>query len=552
MADLIGILQTHPAYVDEGPSHETYFWNLEEKYGVVDAFGNNTHPTVYVVDKHAGGEKAYGKTSTNGVFEIPPEERLGRMIEGMVDENGNLHAHFQLFYEHPRSREIMKEIESGKKYGLSAGVDTAVIPGQGRVVEKRLQHIGLTMEPDLGDPNDEGNTTWIHKGAISYDSIDRIIEENYLSRKGMYASQRTRDRIAARKKPVTMTLGASRSPTNPPPFIAADDKTAAITPAANNTSRPTASMSHVTTAMSTGGVRIPTEPTHDDPIVTDAQSNNTNNTTPLSSSHPSSLPLSSTERDRKNELELQHLLNENKDFIASLVGSEDSSKFMKAVVVHDQLEKLMADPSIFNDKAKRLEIARVLGKMAPYIDNINGRMSEYVQAQKLDKKDQSVLSEMIKQNGTDTGFGPVLQSILASSDAVRNWTTTEAALRKEVEELKKRQREPEADARPTGSVSRQSMEQDNGRHQSQPESAAVRSTLGATRFTGSTIPRADHNQGDQFYGDLALSSDAFRNSPFARTTFDPELARHLAHISAVALRFQTTGSATAQGAVDRF
>lgn len=546
----IGLIQLHPKYVDEGPAHESLFWNREEKHAIVDAFGNNTHPTVYVVDKHAGGEQTYDAPNADGYFEIPLKQRLGRVVDAMCDKDGNLHGQFELFYENQRAREIMKEIESGKKYGLSVGVNTAVIPGHGRVVEKRFQHLGLTMDPEYGDPNDPGHTTWIHQGRITYDSIDDIIDKHYLSREGMYASKRTRDRIAARKEAqppherpaVAMTIGASRSPTNSPPLIQTTAKSPGIAPSA----KPASQMSLVNTTMTTGGVVIPTQPTPvDDPMVTEQQQQQ---------QQPAgkSAPLSSAERDRKNELELQNFIHENRAFIDGLVGSEDSQHYKKAVVLHDQLENLLADPSILNDRAKRTEVARVMSKMSPYIDNINKRLSEYVTAQKLEKKDEMVLSEMIKFNGTDAGFGPVFGTILASADTMNNMRVQEAALRKEVDDLKKRARDPEPETRHLGVVSRQSVEQDNGRYGQQPSQTVVHSTAGATRYNGSTIARSEHTIVDQHWGDTAHSPDAYRNTPFSRTTFDPETAKHLAHISSVSKRLMASGSCTATGIVNMF
>jgi hypothetical protein len=545
----IGIIQNHPPSAD-GPSDETHFFTGDEKRTLVDLVGANQHPEIYVYEEHGGGEKHMGNTSMlryedalkhkSEYFTVPLEKRLGRVAELLCDRENNLHGVMEYNHENPRVHEIMEEIRGGAKYGLSIGLDAEKLPG-GRLQNKRFTHVGLTKQPEYGgdpaltfdpaEPNLFG--TWLHQAAISHAGMDEILATKYLSLPGMYAAQRTRDRIAKRR-PVSVSVGASRPRIDSASLIT----TEAVPPMA---SIPVASMSN--------GSHPSVEPT-------------------MSSSVPGHFPndpaalveqqqrQQAAERLRFAERELETVYAQRANIEA--LDAADPSKYTMAKELQERLTSLFKDANVWSDSVKRSKYNPMMAKLDEYVAKAQETFSNHIDETVQSEDYRLALKEMMQDV---TKYGAVLQQVGASAKSMSNMRKAEEQLKEEREEskrkdeelkkkdeelanFKKREREIEENTaavfgkRPAYSnTSLAPITPLNATSQPQQQPLGVPVSTGATRFVGSQIARKEHTVADAYYNDLAPRRDAFLNSPFARTTFNDGIQDILANVAAIAEKY---------------
>jgi hypothetical protein len=530
----IGIIQNHPPSAD-GPSDATLFFTGDEKRILVDLFGANEHPEVHIVEEHGGGEAYMGNTSTlryedavkqkTEYYSIPLEKRIGRVAELLCDRENNLHGVIELNHENPRVHEIMGEIKKGAKYGLSIGVDAEKLPG-GRVQNKRFTHVGLTKQPEYGgdpeltfdpaEPNLFG--TWLHHAAVSHSGMDEILATRYLSRPGMYAPQRMRDRVTKRQA-VPVSVGASRfdsaslirPETAPAPVTSAPQKIAATVPMSNGLPSVEATM----TSSIPG--HFPGDP------VTAAEQHQKQQM---------------AERVRLAERELEGLISQRSQIEA--LDPADPSKYPQVKLIHEKMQQLFQEANVWNDPAKRSKYGALMFKVEDYVQKARVSFDEVIDATVEPESHRQALKKMADDV---TQYGPVVLSIGASAKSLNNMRKAEEQLRTEREEskrkdeelkkrdeeiaaLKKRAREYEENTeaiigkRPAYSNTSLAPVTPLGRAPSAPEGVPV--SAGASRFVGSQMTSKEHTIADAYYNDLAPRIDSFRNSPFARKVFNDD------------------------------
>jgi hypothetical protein len=579
----IGIAQGHPPNANV-PSEETFFFTRDEKIEIADAFGANEHPEVYLVEEHAGGEHFMGSSAgtlsyeqaraskNKGHFEIPLNKRLGRVTEVMVDKHSNLHPVVQFFHENPRTREIQADINSGrKKYGFSVGVDAERLPG--KVQNKRWSHLGLTTNPEYGgdpnltfDPAEPGVFgTWLHQAAVSYDGIDDIIAERYLSDPDMYAAKRTRDRVAARPKraaPKAVSVGATRSPTDPTSHIlSAQGTPAAFAPAPPAPIAPMSAPPQLSTSVSSsleGHLNAPMvrDESFADPAIQQSLARQAAQTQQAqggpTAADAAAAQAARVERLRRAELELEKLHAGSEEVINKL-DLTDSSKIASAKELQKLFEDLMVETGAFADSSKRARYSPSLFKLDNYVKEATRLCSTHIDQMDLSETERRVFKEMIAEPDVRK-YGPVLAQVGASAKSFNNMRLAQQQLDKEVEQRKqaelqikqkddeletfrKRAREFEETAnslaKRTGFVG-----SSNYTTPVSPASPApVPVSAGGSRFLGSSLTTLEHSRPDMTWSDFAPSRVAYQTSAASRSTFDDMAYASLKNVSALAEKY---------------
>ncbi len=541
MAYLIGIGQPLTEDAKCPPSETTHF-TPEERRALVDAFGNDSHPEVYVVEDHAGGEdymdtaaNTYEEAAQAGsqLFDLPTEKRLGRVLELILDRDWNIHPVVQLFHEKPRSREIVDEISAGKGlYGFSLGTDIA--KNFGEVVSKRFAHLGLTKNPEYGsepgqtvDPLKPGSGTWLHDGTFSHEGIDKIIATKYLSKPGTYVAKRTLERVKRFMPLVNQSIGASRPASDSTVLIGGEQTTPPPTVPATMSTPDAAKIETPAPLAETPAVVPPPQENNNDDYV----------------------------RVRDAVLLAKQTNDDATAFIANLKPGN-----------HAALEQAQA---LYDRLTGAINEGKLVGKRecVPYYGNI-AKLSNYLEETKAQLK---VLSKEIAKGNQryeevfqgmiehPLDFGPILQSIMATGDAISNQRTVEAAHKEEVIQRKKfeeenvklreenekykRQREADDNAKTMAPPAKRS------RYDAEPAPASngtnkeaekpVLQTVGATRHLGSSnMPLKAHGRVVKYWDDLAyIPREQFNNSPFSKTEFSPAAAADLERIRLSAIGF---------------
>lgn len=568
----IGIIQNHPESAN-GPSNETFFFTGDEKRMLVDLFGEDRHPEVYVVEEHGGGERHMGNTSTlryedavkqkTEYFNIPLEKRIGRVAELLCDRAHNLHGVLELYHENPRVHEIMEEIRKGAKYGLSIGVDAEKLPG-GRLRNKKFTHVGLTKQPEYGgdpeltfdpsEPNLFG--TWLHQAAISHNGMDEILATRYLSRPGMYAAKRTRDRINKRlSAAVPVSVGASRPQIDSAALI----KAAPV--AASQSSVPaTATMSN-----GNGNSALPSiEPT-------------------MSSTIPGHFPNDpvllaekeqrrhAEERAREAQNKLDYLY-ENRERLIDALDAEDPSKVGDALRLQRELNDLFDLTGAWTTIEKRSKYGPMLLKVDAYVEKARPAFEHHLD-ETIPSKDMRNFYREAMNNPLE--FGPVLTQVGASISSMNNMRKAEEQLKREQEENKRKDEELKKKEEELAGYRKRAREWEEntealmGRRngysntslaplhpeqsqQQQQQQQGVPVSAGATRYFGSAnLSRREHTIADSFYADLAPRRESFKESPFSRTTFNDNVDTLLHNVAELARKYSRSKEATFDGLISK-
>lgn len=560
----IGIVQGHHPNAD-GPANETFFFTPDENCTLIDTIASGEHPDVDVYEEHGGGENHMGNTSMLSYAEackrgteyytLPKSKRLGRMVEGLCDVEGNLHAVLQLYHENPRVREIIKGINNGEKYGLSIGVDAEKLPG-GRLRNKRFSHVGLTKLPEYGgnpaltyDPKEPHLFgTWLHHGTVSYEGMDRILADKYLTLPGMYAAQKTRDRLAARLSPgANVSVGASRPRIDSPSLITPDPPNPSVVPSAQSPPR----MAETTTSTIPG---FPlTTPVSDLPRYEPQQQQQ------------------AAERLRRAELELDAMYTREREMIDKLETS-DPSKFVRAKELQLAFQNLMQEANVFSNPSKRTKYSSTLFKLDDYVLKAEQAYDAHIDQSGMSETDRNVIKAMLREPDV-TKYGAVLAQVGASEKAFHNFRQAETQLQKEKDdrlrledEIKKRddelatykKRDRDFEESNNLTAKRQSFANTAlapNSYSSAPAPAAKQAegatptSVGATRNMGSTIPRSEHRPVETPYNDLIPRRNDFQNSSASRTLFSDDLQRILENVSALSQKYQGSSYTPVDGTV---
>ena len=110
---------------------------------------------------------------------ILPKDRVGKVLDLLLDKDGNLIAKCKL---NNRDSDVYKDFKYGKtqeerKWGLSLRIDATLLKGTasgGDAVIKRITHIAFTRTPYLSDGN-----TYVHHCAETEELIDKTISRHY-------------------------------------------------------------------------------------------------------------------------------------------------------------------------------------------------------------------------------------------------------------------------------------------------------------------------------------------------------------------------------------
>ena len=102
----------------EVPSADTLYMAREDSRAWSDRVAARTHDYLPVCLDHAGGEH-----NTTARFVVPPEKRIGRVVDAMVRGNGNLLTTIDFHYDQPAGHDVFADIMAQKPWGVSLCVN---------------------------------------------------------------------------------------------------------------------------------------------------------------------------------------------------------------------------------------------------------------------------------------------------------------------------------------------------------------------------------------------------------------------------------------------
>ncbi len=572
----IGVAQNHPPSANKPPD-ETLFFTIPEQEALVDEFGENKHPEVYVVDEHAGAEKtmadapksyleAVATGQTDMSFAIPPEARIGRVVE-LLSYKGNLIPVMEHFHENPRTPEIVEDIRSGKKkYGLSVGVDTT--RSFGKVHQKRLTHMGFTVDPEFGDPNTTRDRehpdlpgTWLYDAALTPDSMDKILATKYLNRPGMYASKRTRARL---QKYLQLPLPPPPSPTLQQTIVASREVSDS-TPLMGSTPAPLETP-------------IPLPSRTPPSFMADQQQQQQQQQAPPPQQQQQQQQVPSPEEEalRKKSAALQSLhrtIAEAKSFIPKMRQGE-TNDMTQSIFLHDKLMREMIEAGVYGTPAMPREASPLMTKLLGFAESEKGGLYDTLKTlHPNNEKNIDFMGKLIEADPVQ--FGPIVETIAASGKMAVNFRQAELNLAKEVAEKNQLKEEFEKGQKRMRELEEENASYKKGRfdndrypvnqhqHQQQqpPQQSSLRGpdpaqsgaqetvmhqTIVASRFGGSTTLKPTDHKPDAYWNDLRISKAAWNASPFAKIGYNAVEDNDITRIARFAQQYASSRDMTAE------
>jgi hypothetical protein len=147
----------------EDPKYNGDWLTIEGKRNVVNKFYRQKRELPLCID-HCNANQ--------GGFVVPYDQRIGKVLDLLIDENGDLIAKGLLFEDDEHYAEIAQGIIVRKeKWGVSVWMD--IDDGNG----KDLTHVALTLNPYLKDYN-----SYIHQYSHCEEAIDNVIVQHYYNK----------------------------------------------------------------------------------------------------------------------------------------------------------------------------------------------------------------------------------------------------------------------------------------------------------------------------------------------------------------------------------
>jgi hypothetical protein len=175
-----------------GPSKNTSSLTVDDIRQFVDDVGRRTTGHIPVCIDHAGGE-----VDARGVFRVPPEKEVGRLVEAFALPSGLPLVALEVYHEQAGvARRIKDDIVSGRRpWGVSLGTDIVARADRPEIVSKKITHVGITADPEYGGAEHNG-PTWIHIAAETPAAFYRELQAQVLDRyPGTYVATETRARL---------------------------------------------------------------------------------------------------------------------------------------------------------------------------------------------------------------------------------------------------------------------------------------------------------------------------------------------------------------------
>ena len=142
------------------PNYVGMWLTINNKREVINKFYRSKRELSLCID-HCNAQEAG--------FVVPYKERIGRVLDLLIDEEGVLIAKCILYNDDERFSNIIQGINFRKeKWGVSVWLDI----DDNNI--KDLTHVALTLDPYFKDHN-----SYIHEYSTNEESIDKIIIKNY-------------------------------------------------------------------------------------------------------------------------------------------------------------------------------------------------------------------------------------------------------------------------------------------------------------------------------------------------------------------------------------
>ncbi len=194
------LAKLHPNLVDDRDSrHQGLLLTRQEKERVISDFYAQQQHIPLCVD-HCN--------ATRGGFVVPPEERIGRVLDLFNDRHGQMLVKFQLDGTHPTFSPLMRGMhELGEQWGVSVWIDVARDGRTGSIKDKQLTHVALTQDPYFANHN-----TFLRDWSPTSTGIDSLIVKKALYSEGQGECYAT-DALKAKLKGVCILNSLAPSPT---------------------------------------------------------------------------------------------------------------------------------------------------------------------------------------------------------------------------------------------------------------------------------------------------------------------------------------------------
>jgi Skp family chaperone for outer membrane proteins len=189
----IGTIQPHLPDADR-PRDKTAYPTIGEAHEWADEIAERKTGLIPLTIDHAGGERPDAPLNAQGMFEVPPELQIGRVVDAVVRSNGDLLTISELFYDRPETHAIIDDLNAGREWGLSACTNLKVLEDEGRVLSKRFTHLGVTRNPEFGPEN-----SWIHYAHTSWEGLDDTLQALMDREPDLYVPAATRARLRERQ-----------------------------------------------------------------------------------------------------------------------------------------------------------------------------------------------------------------------------------------------------------------------------------------------------------------------------------------------------------------
>jgi hypothetical protein len=194
------------------PRDRTPYPTFEERCEWADSVAARQTGFLPLCIDHAGGERPDAPVNAQGMFEVPPEKQIGRVVDALVRPNGDLLCISELYYDRAETHGIIDDLRAGRRWGLSLCTNYKILPDTGRVLSKRITHLGVTQNPEFGPEN-----SWIHYAHTSWEGVDDTLQTLMDREPGMYVPSGTRTRLRERQtrrgvRTVTGTATATPAP----------------------------------------------------------------------------------------------------------------------------------------------------------------------------------------------------------------------------------------------------------------------------------------------------------------------------------------------------
>lgn len=155
----------HPALEETKKEGYNGKWlTLKEKKAVIDDFYAAQRALPLRMEH---GELAYGNT-------VPPEERVGKVMDLFLDKVGNIVAKCHLTEKEAVQQVGSDGVKKKAKWGVSVWLDLYYPRGEQGPCEKKLTHVAMTTDPWFAEHH-----TYIHHWAVSEKGIDAQLAQDY-------------------------------------------------------------------------------------------------------------------------------------------------------------------------------------------------------------------------------------------------------------------------------------------------------------------------------------------------------------------------------------